>query len=77
MSKPNKLSEYETFEELTKLVDGEVILQWVNSYVEMVEARRLYGKRHRTKQAAFAKLAEKMLDPDEVAEIRRRVEDSL
>lgn len=77
MTKSNILKDYESFEVLREEVDPEVILGWVNSYVEVVEARRLYGKRHRTKQAMFAKLAEKMLDPDELDEIRRKVEDSL
>lgn len=70
---PGQLRDFKDWKDLQLHAGEEQLVDWVNHWAEAVEARRYHGKRYRMRQQAFAKVAKNNLDPDEIAEIERRL----
>lgn len=68
----NKLREFASWEDLSAHLSEAKILEFVNGYWGMRMAQKEQGARYRTKQQALAKVAKKLLDPDELELIARQ-----
>lgn len=75
--KLNVLRFYDSWEDLSMHAGEEQIVEWVNELARQREQQRSWGKRYRSRQQAFTKIAKKMLDPDELERLEAHVEEQL
>lgn len=73
MPKPSetKLRTFADCDDLFDNVESETILAWINEYAEKEEARKAYHRKYQAKRGAFLKIAQKMLDKDELQLVDR------
>lgn len=75
------MREFADWEDLSAHLSEMKIVEFVNGYWAMKVAQKEQGARYRVKQQALAKVAKKLLDPDELDLISRqaaqRVEDGV
>lgn len=70
-SPENKLRHFADLDDLFDNCEDAIILHWVNQLAELKEKQRAWSKRHQERRKAFVRIAERSLDPDELALIRQ------
>lgn len=71
------LRHFTNLDDLFDTATSEEILSWVNELHQLKLRQVEMGKRYRTKQREFARLAKRLLDPDEVERVKALVEERL
>jgi hypothetical protein len=77
MQPENKLRVFEDLDDLFDHNETEEILKWVNELALLKEKQRHWGKRWRTRNAMFVKVAREMLGEDEKEIVERSVEEKM
>lgn len=66
----SNLRHFTDTDDLFDSIDNEIILGWVNELAKIKASQRAMGTRYRFKQQAFAKLAARLADPDELRRLQ-------
>lgn len=67
----NKLRVYKDCDDLFDNADSDTILKWINAYATMLDTRREHHRKYQAKKQLIAKIAARMLDPDELERIEQ------
>lgn len=73
----DQLREFQDWADLSSHASEDKLVEWVNHYARLIQARDESGKRYRMKQLLLARVAQKYLDPDELETLAKVVEDKL
>ena len=68
----NVLREFADYSDLADHTDEETIVKWVNAHWNQREAQKLSHKKYTERNKMLLKAAERMLDPDERALLKRQ-----
>lgn len=71
----NRLRLFANWEDLSAHLSEIKIVEFVNAYWGMRLAQKEQGAKYRAKQQALARVARRLLDPDELAAIERQAQE--